>query len=69
MIKPETLLELYETMYKIRYCNERLREEYEAESNIPSGLHGSKGQEAPAAGVCHHLSENDWCLLLTEVII
>lgn len=58
----DLLLDLYRDMYTIRYYNERIQEEYEADTGIPSGIHGSMGQEAPAVGVCHHLREEDWAL-------
>ena len=63
MVARETLVELYEQMYKIRYYNERMQAEYESGSGeIPSGIHGSMGQEAPAAGICQHLDTDDWAL-------
>ncbi len=49
-------------MYTIRYYNRRLREAYDDGEGIPSGIHGSMGQEAPAVGVCHLLGDDDWAL-------
>jgi TPP-dependent pyruvate/acetoin dehydrogenase alpha subunit len=54
------LRDLYRDMYKIRYYNDRMRESYDEGKDIPAGVHGSKGQEAPAVGVCDHLREEDW---------
>lgn len=63
MVAREVLLELFEQMYRIRYYNERMQSEYESGSDaIPSGIHGSMGQEAPAAGICQHLEEDDWAV-------
>lgn len=56
----DELREVYRDMYEIRYYNDRMREAYDAGRDIPAGIHGSKGQEAPAVGVCHHLREDDW---------
>lgn len=51
---------MYRRTYEIRYYNERLKEVYHTEGGIPSGIHGSMGQEAPAVGVCQHLRDDDW---------
>lgn len=59
-ISTEHLRDMYRDMYTIRYYNERLLEEFQNDGGIPSGIHGSMGQEAPAVGVCHHLREADW---------
>ncbi|MFB6106268.1 MAG: thiamine pyrophosphate-dependent dehydrogenase E1 component subunit alpha [Halobacteriaceae archaeon] len=55
-----TLEDLYRTMYTIRYYNEALRAAFDEGAPIPAGIHGSLGQEAPAAGVCQHLRTDDW---------
>jgi pyruvate dehydrogenase E1 component alpha subunit len=47
-------------MYEIRYYNERIEDAYDEGRNIPSGIHGSMGQEASAVGVCEHLRDDDW---------
>ncbi len=59
-LSSDYLREMYREMYTIRYYNERLLEEFQNDGGIPSGIHGSMGQEAPAVGVCHHLRESDW---------
>jgi pyruvate dehydrogenase E1 component alpha subunit len=56
----ETLVDLYRQMYTIRAYNEVLREKFEEGASVPSGIHGAKGQEAPAVGVCHQLRDDDW---------
>lgn len=54
---------MYDEMYKIRYYNERMQADYASENGaIPSGIHGSMGQEAPAVGLCQHLETSDWAL-------
>ncbi len=60
MVEKNTLRQMYREMYTIRYYNERLKEVYDTEGGIPSGIHGSMGQEAPAVGVCRHLRQDDW---------
>ena len=60
VIERDTLKQMYREMYTIRYYNERLKEVYDTEGGIPSGIHGSMGQEAPAVGVCRHLRGDDW---------
>lgn len=62
MLATDTIRELYRDMYKIRYYNLRVEEEYEKGRSIPSGVHGSMGQEAPAVGVCQHLHDEDYAL-------
>lgn len=62
MLATDTLKDLYRDMYEIRYYNERIEEAYENGRSIPAGVHGSKGQEAPAVGVCQHLREGDYAL-------
>ncbi|MFB6160787.1 MAG: thiamine pyrophosphate-dependent dehydrogenase E1 component subunit alpha [Haloferacaceae archaeon] len=56
----DRLTDIYRQMYTIRYYNRRMREEYDEGNDIPAGVHGSMGQEAPAVGVCEHLRESDW---------
>ncbi|MDE0539533.1 MAG: thiamine pyrophosphate-dependent dehydrogenase E1 component subunit alpha [Rhodospirillales bacterium] len=51
-------LELLQTMQVIRYAEEQLAADFAA-GKTPGGVHLSIGQEAVAAGVCAHLSEND----------
>lgn len=60
MLATDTLRDVYRDMYEIRYYNQKLQEEYDKGRSIPSGIHGSMGQEAPAVGVCHHLRQEDW---------
>jgi len=55
-----TVADIYRRMYAIRYYNRRTAERYEEGAEIPSGIHGSEGQEAPAVGVCGHLQNEDW---------
>lgn len=62
MVSDSALRELYREMYTIRYYNQRLQEAYDDGEGIPSGIHGSMGQEAPAVGVCQLLHEDDWAL-------
>jgi 2-oxoisovalerate dehydrogenase E1 component len=56
----ETVRDMYRRMYTIRYYNEAIEAKYEAGADVPAGIHGSKGQEAPAVGVCQHLRDDDW---------
>lgn len=56
----ETVADIYRRMYAIRYYNQRIAQRYEEGAEIPSGIHGSEGQEAPAVGVCQHLRDGDW---------
>jgi len=51
-------LELLQTMQVIRYAEEQLAADFAA-GKTPGGVHLSIGQEAVAAGICAHLSEND----------
>ncbi len=60
--------ELYADMVTARYYEERLQEEYLegkqpafdiSAGPIPGELHLAAGQEAAAAGVCHHLRPDD----------
>jgi TPP-dependent pyruvate/acetoin dehydrogenase alpha subunit len=62
MADTDRVKQLYKEAYRIRYYNERIEEEFDADSDIPSGVHGSLGQEAPAVGVCAHLRADDWAL-------
>ncbi len=55
-----TLKEMYRQMYTIRRFNEVMREKFDEGAGVPSGIHGAKGQEAPAVGVCEQLREDDW---------
>lgn len=54
----DTLLDLYRTMLLIRRTEERLGAETKS-GDIPGSIHLYIGQEAVAAGVCAHLSDND----------
>lgn len=60
MTDAQTLTDLYRQMYTIRAYNELLREKFDEGAGVPSGIHGAKGQEAPAVGVCEHLRDDDW---------
>lgn len=60
MLSTDTLKDVYRDMYEIRYYNQRIEEAYNEGRSIPSGIHGSMGQEAPAVGVCEHLRDDDW---------
>lgn len=60
MVDTELLKDIYYRMYAIRYSNEKIKQEYDDGADIPAGIHGSKGQEAPVVGVCQHLSDDDW---------
>ena len=64
----DTLLQLYETMVKIRTFEERVAEIYYegkqpvfniAAGPVPGEMHLYSGQEAVAAGVCAHLRPDD----------
>jgi len=68
MIPQATLREMYVDMVTARYYEERLQEEYLegkqpafdiSAGPIPGELHLAAGQEAAAAGVCHHLRDDD----------
>lgn len=56
-----SLLDLYRTMLTIRRFEERCNYLY-MQGRIPSTLHLYIGQEAVAAGVCAHLSHEDYAL-------
>ncbi len=67
-LNQETLLQLYETMVKIRTFEERVAEIYAegktpvfdiAAGPVPGEMHLYSGQEAVAAGVCAHLRPDD----------
>lgn len=51
-------LELLRMMHLIRYTEEQLAEDFAA-GKTPGGVHLSIGQEAVAAGVCAHLTDQD----------
>ena len=51
-------LELLRTMYLIRYTEEQLAADFAA-GKTPGGVHLSIGQEAVAAGICAHLTDDD----------
>lgn len=51
-------LKLLKTMKIIRYSEERLGDDF-ADGKLPGGVHLSVGQEAVAAGICAHLTEQD----------
>ncbi len=51
-------LGLLRTMLLIRYTEEQLAEDFAA-GKTPGGVHLSKGQEAVAAGICAHLTDQD----------
>lgn len=57
----KTLLNLYRTMLRIRLTDEKIAEVYpKQEMRCP--VHLSIGQEAVAAGVCAHLSHQEYCV-------
>jgi pyruvate dehydrogenase E1 component alpha subunit len=56
----QTLKDMYRQVYTIRRFNEVMREKFDEGAGVPSGIHGAKGQEAPAVGVCEQLREDDW---------
>jgi acetoin:2,6-dichlorophenolindophenol oxidoreductase subunit alpha len=58
-ISKEQLVDLFQTMVKIRRFEERVSQLF-AEGYIPGFLHLSIGQEAVAAGVCANLREDDY---------
>lgn len=51
-------LDLLRTMHLIRYTEEQLAEDFAA-GKTPGGVHLSIGQEAVAAGICAHLTDDD----------
>lgn len=68
MVSPDRMRELYADMVTARHYEERLQEEYLegkqpafdiSAGPIPGELHLAAGQEAAAAGVCHHLRQED----------
>ena len=54
----EQCLGLLRTMHTIRYAEEQLARDFAA-GKTPGGVHLSIGQEAVAAGVCAHLTDQD----------
>ena len=59
MIIPDrTLLEMFETMTRIRLFEERVTLEYQR-GEMPGFVHTYIGAEATATGVCAHLSDRD----------
>ena len=58
-LAPETLLDLFARMTRIRLVEERLGQ-VQAEGELPGPVHLYIGQEAVAVGVCAHLSDADW---------
>jgi pyruvate dehydrogenase E1 component alpha subunit len=58
-LAPETLLDLFGRMTRIRLVEERLGE-VQAEGELPGPVHLYIGQEAVAVGVCAHLTDADW---------
>lgn len=60
-IEKKTVLSLYHTMLRIRLVDEKIAEIYpKQEMRCP--VHLSIGQEAVAAGVCAHLTKEDYCV-------
>jgi pyruvate dehydrogenase E1 component alpha subunit len=55
----QTLLQMYRSMLRIRYFEERLAEE-SAQGNIPGLLHLYVGEEAVAVGACTPLRKEDY---------
>jgi len=55
----ETALKLYRTMVKIRKFEEKLFYLFSTRP-MPGSMHQYNGEEAVAAGVCAHLSEDDY---------
>ncbi len=55
----QTLLQMYRSMLRIRYFEERLAEE-SAQGNIPGLLHLYVGEEAVAVGACTPLRKDDY---------
>ncbi|MGH3282957.1 MAG: thiamine pyrophosphate-dependent dehydrogenase E1 component subunit alpha, partial [Trebonia sp.] len=56
---PAEALRLYETMVLIRRVEERLRDD-SAAGKLPGAVHLYIGEEAVAAGVCAHLTDQDY---------
>ena len=57
-VADRTLLEMFETMMKIRLFEERVTLEYQR-GDMPGFVHTYIGAEATATGVCAHLSDRD----------
>ena len=57
-VADRALLEMFETMMKIRLFEERVTLEYQR-GDMPGFVHTYIGAEAVATGVCAHLSETD----------
>lgn len=57
-IADRTLLEMFETMTKIRLFEERVTLEYQR-GDMPGFVHTYIGAEATATGICAHLSDDD----------
>ena len=57
-INQEKLLEIYESMYRIRVFEERVKIEFEA-GKLPGFVHLYVGQESTAVGVCANLRVED----------
>ena len=57
-INQEKLLEIYESMYRIRVFEERVKIEFEA-GKLPGFVHLYVGQESTAVGVCANLRVDD----------
>lgn len=58
-VKDRDLMQIYETMLRIRLFEERLIQLYPGEK-IRTPVHLCVGQEAIAAGVCHNLLKGDY---------
>ena len=58
-IADETLLDIHQRMVRIRHFEERAGKLME-DGKVPGALHLYVGQEAVAAGVMAHLSNEDW---------
>jgi pyruvate dehydrogenase E1 component alpha subunit len=57
-LRRDELLRAYRTMRTIRAFEERIRRE-KAANQVPGMVHLYLGEEAIAAGVCHHLTDRD----------
>ncbi|GIW95427.1 MAG: acetoin:2,6-dichlorophenolindophenol oxidoreductase subunit alpha [Pirellulaceae bacterium] len=58
VVLADTLVELYETMARIRHVEERLAKSY-LEGLVPGVYWGRMGVEGLAAALCFHLGKND----------
>ncbi len=58
-LEKEQLIDLYKTMVRIRYFDERANTEFKA-ARIPGNVHQYVGQEAIAAGACAALRPDDY---------